>query len=211
MTIKEKTETRTGNGYADSDGSLEWELVKSEQIVHDRWIDLQRVAYKMPDGTVFEPFYRYSRRSYVVVVAIDTEGSYICVRQYRQGIGKVTLEFPAGGIENYGETDYEKTGREENPLDAAKRELLEETGYLSDNWTHVITVPSNATLADNDAWVYLAENCRKVGSQELDDTEFLHIVRCTPDELHEQIRSGSFPQAVHIMAWALTQVPYHED
>ena len=62
---------------------LEWEEVRTEHIVQDGWIDFRRSAYRFPDGTVFEPYYSYSRRDYAVIVATDTEGNYLCVRQYR--------------------------------------------------------------------------------------------------------------------------------
>ena len=45
-----------------------------------------RSAYRFPDGSVFEPYYSYSRRDYVVIVASDEDGNYLCVRQFRQGI-----------------------------------------------------------------------------------------------------------------------------
>ena len=82
------------------DRELEWKEVRTEHIVRDEWIDFRKTAYLFPDGRVIEPFYSYSRRDYVVVVASDTEGKYICVRQFRQGIREVTTEFPAGGIED---------------------------------------------------------------------------------------------------------------
>ena len=182
---------------------LAWKLVKSEHVLQDKWIDFRKEAYKMPDGTVFEPYYTYSRRSYAVIAARDETGKYLCVRQYRQGIGEVTIEFPAGGIENFGKTDYEKTGKEEDPLAAAKRELLEETGYVSDQWRHLITIPSNATLADNYAHVYFADQCRKVGNQDLDETEFMNVTRRSGTELDELIREGKFQQAIHVMAWLM--------
>ena len=65
---------------------LEWEEVKCENIVNDKWIQFRRQAFRLPDGTVFEPFYTYSRRDYVVIVASDEDGNYICVRQFRQGM-----------------------------------------------------------------------------------------------------------------------------
>ncbi len=83
---------------------------------------------------MFEPYYSYSRRDYAVIVATDTEGNYLCVRQYRQGIKQVTTEFPAGGIERKDGREYGTSGdaSAEDALEAAKRELLEETGYTSD-------------------------------------------------------------------------------
>ncbi len=86
---------------------------------------------------------------------------------------------------------------------AAKRELLEETGYESDEWSHLITVPSNATIADNYAYIYRAKDCRKVSGQSLDETEFLNVKRYKPEEIEDMIFSGKFQQAVHIMAWLL--------
>lgn len=68
---------------------LAWEEISTEHIIRDKWIDFRKSAWKFPDGTVFEPFYSYSRRDYVVIVASDTDGRYICVRQFRQGIREV--------------------------------------------------------------------------------------------------------------------------
>ena len=86
-------------------------------------------------------------------------------------------------------------------LAAARRELKEETGYESDDWEHLLTIPSNATLADNYAYIYLARGCRRTEGQELDETEFLNVRLYSSGEIEEMIRSGRFQQAVHVMAW----------
>ena len=190
-----------------SDENLKWERVKTEHIVKDEWIDFRRVAYKLPDGNVFSPFYNYSRRNYVIVVASDEQGKFLCVKQFRHGIEKVTTEFPAGGIERSGKQEYadgeeDKTSAED-ALVAAKRELIEETGYESDEWQHLITIASNATMADNYAYVYRAKNCRKISGQHLDDIEFLGVEKHSAEEIEEMIRTGNFEQAVHVMAWLL--------
>lgn len=185
--------------------TLEWEEISCEHIVKDEWIDIRRSAYRFPDGSTFEPFYSYSRRDYVVIVASDTEGNYLCVRQYRQGLKQVTTEFPAGGIERKDGKEYGSSQdlSAEDALEAAKRELLEETGYESDEWRHLLTVPSNATIADNYAYLYEAKNCRKVSGQSLDDTEFLNVHKYKAQEMEEMIRTGRFQQAVHILALLL--------
>lgn len=187
---------------------LAWEEVYTEHIIQDEWIDFRRSAYRLPDGNVFEPFYSYSRKDYVVVVASDCDGNFLCVRQFRQGIRKVTTEFPAGGLERPDGREYRiGTGGafSEDALAAAKRELLEETGYSSCEWTHLITIPSNATIADNYVYVYLATGCRRVSGQDLDETEFLNVELHTKQEIEELIRTGEFQQAVHVMAWLLAQ------
>ncbi|MCR4605760.1 MAG: NUDIX hydrolase [Eubacterium sp.] len=185
--------------------NLTWEEVKTEHIVNDKWIDFRRSAYKFPDGTIYEPFYSYSRRNFVVIVATDEDGKYICVRQFRQGIGKVTTEFPAGGIERKDGKEYGAPDEEaEDALEAAKRELQEETGYVSDEWEKLLIVPSNATIADNYAYLYAARNCRKTSGQDLDETEFLNVSLYPRYEVEEMIRSGRFEQAIHIAAYYMS-------
>lgn len=184
---------------------LAWEEVLTEHIVQDQWIDFRRSRYRFPDGTEFEPYYSYSRRDYVVIVPSDEEGNYLCVRQYRQGIEQVTTEFPAGGIERNDGKDYggNKELAAEDALETAKRELREETGYESDEWEHLLTIPSNATIADNYAHLFMARNCRKVAGQDLDDTEYLNVVKHTAQEIEKLIAEGGFQQAMHVAAWLL--------
>jgi len=187
------------------DEDLIWEEISREHIIQDEWINFRKSAYRYPDGRVFSPYYSYSRRDYTVIVASDPEGRYLCVRQYRQGIKEVTTEFPAGGIERPDGMEYGDRSTAEDALACAKRELLEETGCESDEWTHLLTVPSNATVSDNYAHIFMAQNCRKVGQQHLDDTEYLKVVKLTADDIENLIHTGRFQQAVHVMAWLLAK------
>lgn len=184
-----------------TDQELAWEPVSVEHIVRDEWIDFRKVRYRYPDGREFGPFYQYSRKSYSVIVPVLPDGRFLCVRQFRQGIGETTTEFPAGGIEADG-SEYGQVTRED-ALAAAKRELKEETGYESDEWTHLITIPSNATIADNYAHVFLARNCRKVSGLRLDVTEDLEPVIVTKEEIETMISEGRFQQMGHVMAYLL--------
>ena len=201
-----------------SDRGLVWEEVRRETLESNQWIDFRRLSYRLPDGTVADNFYSYSRyRDYVVIVATDEEGNYLLVRQFRPGIAAVTTEFPAGGMERTDSGAFaEDPGngapasppafpqKESSALAAAKRELLEETGYVSGEWSHLLTVPSDATICANYAHIYRAANCTKAAEQHLDDTEFLHVLKLTRDELRESINAGRFQQSVHIMAFLLS-------
>ena len=174
--------------------NLAWQEVNCEHIVRDEWIDFRKSTYKMPNGKISGPYYSYSRKNYAIIVAMTEEDRYICVRQFRQGIRQVTTEFCAGCIECV-------DGVPEEVLSAAKRELLEETGYGSDDWCHMLTVPSNATLADNYMSIFVAKNCQKMNSQQdLDDDEFLNVCLYSRSELDEMIKIGAFLQASHILA-----------
>lgn len=186
-----------------ADDELKWEEVSVKHLIQNKWIDFRQSRYRFPDGTEFEPYYSYSRRDYVVIVPFDEKGDLICVKQYRHGLKEVTTEFPAGGIERNDGKEYgtKESGLTEDAVKAAVRELSEETGYEAGKMEHLITVPSNATVSDNYAHIFVARDCKKVTSQDLDDTEFLNVLTISPDELEDLIKSGKFQQAVHIMAW----------
>lgn len=187
--------------------NLGWELVKEEHVIQDEWIDFRRNIYRLPNNAEIGPVYNYSKHSFVVIVAKDKEGRYICVKQYRHGIDKITTEFPAGGIEYKEKSDVpyitkENTiATEEEALAAANRELQEETGYVAGNMRHLLTIPANATLATNNFHIYLATDCEKKSSQHLDDTEFLNVLLLTEDELRQRIYGGDFVQSHHILSW----------
>ena len=187
------------------DEELTWEEISTEHIVQDEWIDFRRSAYRFPDGKIWQPYYSFTRRNYAVVVASDEEGRFICVRQFRQGIRQVTTEFPAGAIEK---KDGEDIGTA--ALRAAQRELREETGYVSDSWRPLLVIPSSATISDNYAYLFAAENCRKVTGQELDAMELLRVQTHTADEIDAMLAEGRFQQAVHALAWLLSRQPRGE-
>ncbi|WP_034452040.1 NUDIX hydrolase [Butyrivibrio sp. AE2032] len=192
-----------------SDENLRWKLIKEEHLKQDKWIDFRQNIYELPDGAHIGPVYNFSKHSFSVIVATDEQGRFICVKQYRHGIDEITTEFPAGGIE-YKETENHPyitatntKASEEEAFEAAKRELLEETGYVSDEWKHLFTVPANATLASNNVHIYAARNCRKEGVQHLDDSEFLNVELLTEEELKKRIFGGDFKQSNHVLAWYL--------
>ena len=174
----------------------------TECLFTDRRLTLLRTVYEAPDHRDLGPYYSLKLGSYAVIVAVDEVGNFICVRQFRQGIRQVTTEFPAGGIVV---ASGEETVSVETAFHNAKRELLEETGYVSGSWTHLFTVPANSTLADNYAFLFLATGCVKQSEQKLDKTEYLEAASYAPGELEAMIRSGDFQHPIHILAWYLAK------
>ena len=142
-----------------------------------------------------------TERNLVLSITIQEEtllwlSQDITVRQFRHGLKSVTTEFCAGGIEG---------DEKDSALLAAKRELQEETGYVSDHWKHIYTIPSNPTIADNYAYLYYADDCEKVSKQHLDSTEFLEVKEYTEDEINDLIKNNEFVQSIHLMGWLMVK------
>lgn len=184
----------------DEDEKLKWKLLDTKHPVQNQWLDLREETYQMPDGSVAGPFYTFSKKSYVVIAAMDEDDRFVCVRQYRQGIGKVTVEFPAGAIEtSMRHPDHETA------FAAAQRELMEETGCVSEHWQFLEEIASMPSLNDDYAYLYLARGCRRVGEQKLDVTEFLEYETYSMEEIRAMIMDGSFPQPVHALAYYMAK------
>ena len=131
------------------------------------------------DATIFE------FRSWANIVALTKTGEVVLVRQYRHGVREVLLEFPGGVVEDG-----------EDPLEGAKRELLEETGYTASQWVEVGRLYPNPALQTNTLYCYLALDAGKVSGQSLDAGEDIEIHLMPLDELVELAKRGEFPHAL---------------
>jgi len=126
---------------------------------------------------------------WVNVVALTSDRRLIVVRQYRFGTEEVTTEVP-GGLIDPGE------GHEES----AKRELLEETGYVSDHWTYLGSVDPNPAVQTNRMHHWLASDCQLKGAQDLDPGEDIEVATLSEDELRAAIASGEIRHALVLTA-----------
>ena len=143
-----------------------WKTRKSEKLIDNHWVKGRRDAVELPNGQSIDDFYAVTINDAAAIVALDDKGNIILKNEYRYCYDRNLIEVPAGTFEE-NETDG---------LAVAKRELLEETGYVSDNWTYLgATVESSAKLT-NYMHIYFASHCRKVSGQHLDDTEELDVI-----------------------------------
>ena len=142
-----------------------WKREQTETLLDTPWVKVRRDWVRLPNGVRIDDFYAITIRDASAVVALDAEGNVILKREYRYCYDRELLEIPAGTF-NDGESD---------PLLVAQRELLEETGYVSDQWEYFgPTVESSAKMT-NFMHIFLARNCRKVAQQQLDETEELTV------------------------------------
>lgn len=142
-----------------------WKTIKSEPLVDSRWVKVRKDSVDLPNGQHIDDFYAISLNDAAAIVALDDAGNIVLKKEYRYCLDRDLIEVPAGGFE-----------RGEDGLAVAKRELLEETGYVSDDWQYIgATVESSAKLT-NYMHIYFANYCRKVGEQHLDPTEELDVL-----------------------------------
>ena len=142
---------------------------------------IEKIA--LPDGRVIEEFLQLKGRDFVVIVPFNDDGGIVTIRSYKHGPRRVSLSLPAGLIDDG-----------EEPEQAARRELLEETGYESANWERIgeFVVDSNYGLNTENA--FIARDARKVREPESGDLEDIVVSLHTRDEILVAIRSGDVAQ-----------------
>jgi 8-oxo-dGTP pyrophosphatase MutT (NUDIX family) len=113
----------------------------------------------------------------------------VLIRQYRHGVRDVMWEIPGGVVED-----------DEDPLEGAKRELLEETGYTSSNIIPLGKFHPNPAIQTNTMYCYLALDAEKVGEQHLDGMEEIEVHLVPLDELIPMIQRGEFLHALQVAA-----------
>lgn len=143
-----------------------WKTRKTDKLIDTHWVKVRRDEVELPNGQSIEDFYAITINDAAAIVALDDVGNIILKKEYRYCYDRDLIEIPAGTFEE-GETDG---------VSVAKRELLEETGYISDDWQYLgATVESSAKLT-NYMHIYFANHCRRVAEQHLDATEELEVL-----------------------------------
>jgi ADP-ribose pyrophosphatase len=167
-----------------------WQTLESVPLVEDRWIKPTADRCLLSSGKVIEPYYVLHEPDWVHVFAQDGDGSVLVVRQFRYAAAALCVELP-GGVIDKGET----------PLAAAKRELLEETGYAASEWIPVGRMYANPARQTNSVHVFAARGLAHPMSQALDDSEEIEFEFAPIARVHEMIEQGQFSQALHIASF----------
>lgn len=162
-----------------------WEVLSTEYLIRRPWLTARRDVAKLPDGRINHEYYVLEYPDWVNIIAITEDGMVVLERQYRHGLGKTCYELPCGVIED-GET----------PLEAAKRELLEETGYAGGEWKQLMTLSPNPATSNNLAHSFLATGVKKVAGQSLDATEDIEVHLKSQDYVRELLENNQILQAL---------------
>jgi 8-oxo-dGTP pyrophosphatase MutT (NUDIX family) len=141
----------------------------------------------LPNGTIIEDYNVLEYPDWVNIVAITPERMAVLVRQYRHGIRDVHYELPAGVCE----------AGDSGPVETARRELLEETGYGGGDWSPFMTLSANPGTHSNRAFTYLANGVVPMQEQQLEDTEEIQVHLVSLEELRHILATGGIMQALH--------------
>jgi 8-oxo-dGTP pyrophosphatase MutT (NUDIX family) len=170
-----------------------WKQLKSRYLIKRWWMNVREDHVRLPNGHEMEEYHVLEYPDWVCVVCLTEESELVLVEQYRYGIDETTLELPSGVIET-----------REEPLEAAKRELLEETGYVSPNWTLVGKAAPDPSRHTNWAWFYFASEAKVAAPQSLDPGEHLVVCRMPLEDAMAAAAEGRIAHGVHLTAlfWA---------
>lgn len=150
-------------------------------------INYYRDTVQVPNGNVAEWDF-IGHKGAAAVVPVREDGKILMVRQWRNALDRYTLEIPAGGL-----NDKEPT------RDAAARELQEETGYVSEDLSLLITIRTTVAFCNEKIDIYVARHL-KPGHQHLDEDEFIDVKAYDVEELCEMIYSGQIEDSKTIAA-----------
>ncbi len=170
-----------------AEGLIRKRITRTQTAFRTPWFELK--ARKVQGEK--HPYYALTAPDYVSVVARDSQGRYILVRQFRPAPDRVTLELPSGTVDK----GY-------SPAATARKELFEETGYRCSSLRKVgVLIPDTGRMM-NRLWVYEALDCRPVPGA--GPEAGIECVLANADQLRRLIRPGRFDHALNVAALALT-------
>lgn len=164
-----------------------WKVVESEYLHRAPWLTVRREKIALPNGNFIPEYYVLEYPDWVNVLAITRSGDFVFVRQYRHGLGATSYELCAGV----------RDPEDVTPMDAARRELLEETGYGGGEWELYMTLSANPGTNTNLTYCYLATGVEPIAVPTPEPTEELSVHLLSPSEVYALLDEARIVQSLH--------------
>lgn len=175
-------------GQGEGKSGAVWETLGSKYVVRDRWLTLRADECQNADGQVIAPYYVLEYPPWVNVLALTPENQVVLIRQYRHGVRQVILELPGGAVDE----------QDASPVDAARRELREETGYEATEWRETGALCANPVNHTNTIHCFVALGARYVAEPQREQTEHIEVLLMGLDELMERAHRGELRHPHHV-------------
>lgn len=165
----------------------DWQHLHSEYLIEQPWFKMRQDRVLKGNGQEMFPYYVLEYTNWACVFPITKDGKIILVRQYRYALGQWSIELP-GGIMDAHETE---------PVVAARRELLEETGHSCGELVQVAAIAPNPATQNNLMYCFVAKDCELTHEQSFDENEELEVVLATMEEVKTLLREQKIVQSLH--------------
>lgn len=165
-----------------------WETVESKEIADCRIFKVREDS--MQSGDKKGSFFIIENPDWVNVIAITKDSEIVLIEQFRHGIGETVLEIPGGMVDD---------GEEAEP--AARRELLEETGYSAKDFVYLGKSRPNPAINDNWLYHYAAFNAEKIEDVKFDEHESVVTRLCPLKSIPELIKTGEITHSLVLAAF----------
>lgn len=165
-----------------------WTVLSEKQVYDNKWIRLTEFDVINPSGGKGIYGKVHFKNLAIGIVPVDEDWHTWLVGQYRFTLDRYSWEIPEGG----GPLEIE-------PLESAKRELLEETGLEASEWTPIMNLHLSNSVTDEYAIIYLARGLKQ-GVATPDETEQLQVKRIPFEEAWQMVESGAITDAMSVAA-----------
>lgn len=162
---------------------MKWFIQSTDYLLCTKWLTVRKDKVRMPSGVVIDDYYVLEYPDWINVIAITKEGLFIIEQQYRHGTQSVDYEICAGAC-----------CKDEDPLAAAQRELLEETGFGGGEWTLFNISCPNPSAMTNRTYSFLAKNVERVSQPQPENTEDIEVMLMPFGELEKLLQEGRISQ-----------------
>lgn len=162
-----------------------WETLESKYLIKRPWLTARVDKVQLPNGVIHPEYYVLEYPDWINVIALTKDQKFVMVEQYRHGLGEVFTELVAGVIE-----------KNEEPLHAAQRELLEETGYGNGDWQLFTVLSANPGSMTNLTYTFLTTGVEKLSKQHLDETEDIAVRLISEAEVKSMLMNNEVKQSL---------------
>lgn len=172
-----------------------WKRLQRKTIYDTKFLKVYEDRIELPNGNVHENYSVFRLPNIIIVIATDKNGDVITLNEYKYGADAMFRNFPAGHMEEG-----------ELPIMAAKRELLEETGYGGGEFVLTGSLKEFPTKSLSTAFIVKATGVEKIAEQNLDENEDLSVIVVSKQELAKEVAEGKWIDAKCLAGMTLTNL-----